>query len=110
MKTYESIDYDYRPESYWEEEDVLTTLLRNVKGTQRRRMIRDYYEEGRIEELEEELARDTLTEESRDALGKIHPVFMGGEYLPDYLPGEVEIARIELRSTTADVISIRARR
>jgi hypothetical protein len=37
-------------------------------------------------------------------------MFMGGEYLPDYRPGEVEIARIELKSTTGDVISIRARK
>ena len=34
---------------------------------------------------------------------------MGGEYLPDYRRDEVEIARIELQSTTSDVISIRAR-
>jgi hypothetical protein len=33
---------------------------------------------------------------------------MGGEYLPGYLPGEVEIARIWLQSTTSDVISLRA--
>jgi hypothetical protein len=34
---------------------------------------------------------------------------MGGEYLPDYGDCEVEIARIELKSTTYDVISLRAR-
>lgn len=34
---------------------------------------------------------------------------MGGEYLRDYAEGEIEIARIELESTTADVISIRAK-
>jgi hypothetical protein len=34
---------------------------------------------------------------------------MGGEYLPDYRRDEIEIARIELQSTTSDVISIRAR-
>jgi len=34
---------------------------------------------------------------------------MGGEYLPDYGRSEVEIARIELESTTNDVISLRAR-
>jgi hypothetical protein len=33
---------------------------------------------------------------------------MGGEYLPDYGCDEVEIARIELQSTTSDVISVRA--
>jgi hypothetical protein len=35
---------------------------------------------------------------------------MGGEYLPDYEEGDVEIARIELESTTADVISIRVKK
>ena len=34
---------------------------------------------------------------------------MGGEYLPHYLVGEVEIARICLQSTTRDVVSLRAR-
>jgi hypothetical protein len=34
---------------------------------------------------------------------------MGGEYLPDYGHDEVEIVRIELESTTGDVISVRAR-
>lgn len=38
------------------------------------------------------------------------PSWMGGEYLPDSEPGEVEIARIVLQSTTMDVFSIRARR
>ena len=45
----------------------------------------------------------------RASLGKIHPTFMGGEYLPNYRREEVEIARIELASTTSDVISLRAR-
>ena len=34
---------------------------------------------------------------------------MGGEYLPGYRANEVEIVRIELMSTTADVVSVRAR-
>jgi len=42
-------------------------------------------------------------------LDLIHPSFMGGEYLPDYRRDEIEIARIELESTTSDVISVRAR-
>jgi hypothetical protein len=42
-------------------------------------------------------------------LGKIDPTFTGGEYLPNYQRHEVEIARIELQSTTSDVISLRAR-
>jgi hypothetical protein len=42
-------------------------------------------------------------------LGAIHPSFVGGEYLPGYRRHEVEIVRIELDSTTSDVISLRAR-
>jgi len=46
---------------------------------------------------------------AREGLGAIHPSFMGGEYLPGYRRNEVEIVRIELDSTTSDVISLRAR-
>ena len=46
----------------------------------------------------------------RKLTGSIHPAFMGGEYLPDYLDGEVEIARVSLKSVTCDVYSIRARK
>jgi len=110
MKQYAQIDYTQRPESYWDDADVLAALLKNVKGTQRRRMITDYWKQGRLTELHDELLRDTLAEKTRIDLGKIHPAFMGGEYLPDYDQDEAEIARIELASTTSDVISIRARR
>ncbi len=110
MTKYPDIDYDFRPVSYWDDQDVLSALLKNVKGTQRRQMITDYWEQGRLTELDAELLKDTLPEESRRRLGQIHPSFMGGEYLPDYSATEVEIARIELQSTTADVISIRAAR
>jgi hypothetical protein len=34
---------------------------------------------------------------------------LGGQFIPPYLTGEVEIARICLQSTTSDVISLRAR-
>ncbi len=37
------------------------------------------------------------------------PVPRGGEHLPPLLSGEVEIARIVLRSATPDVVSVRAR-
>ena len=109
MKKYPDIDYSQRPESYWDDQDVLTALLHNVKGTQRRRMITDYWQQGRLEELEDGLLKDTLSEEAREGLGKIHPSFMGGEYLPNYESKQAEIARIELDSTTSDVISFRAK-
>jgi hypothetical protein len=108
MKKYPNIDYAQRPESYWCDRDALAAVLRNVKGAQRRRMIADYWNQGRLAELNEELLKDTLSAAARERLGRIHPAFMGGEYLPEFKSGEAEIARIELASTTGDVISIRA--
>ena len=72
-------------------------------------MIRDYYAAGKLDELSNELLNESLDEETRNRLGQIHPSLMGGEYLPDYRRQEVEIVRIELKSTTSDVISLRAR-
>ena len=96
------IDYGFRPSSYWEPPaGVLAAVLRNVKGSERRAMIRDYFKQGRLDELLPELTCDELNQESRERLGRIHPSFMGGEYLPGYRANEVEIVRMEFRSTTA---------
>ena len=51
---------------------------------------------------------DALDEEQRRYWGALHPHCMGGEYLPELEPGDVEIARISLASVTSDQISIRA--
>ncbi len=106
-KQYQGIDYQFRPSSYSEPQDPLETILLNVKGTNRRKMIRDYWKAGKIDELNETLLQDSIDGGQRDSLEMIHPSFMGGEYLPDLEGSETEIARIELESTTSDVISIR---
>jgi hypothetical protein len=108
-KLYDKVDYDFRPESFWVVADPLVAILRNVKGRNRREMIKDYYAAGKLDELCSDLLNDSLDEDARRSLGQIHPTFMGGEYLPNYRRHEVEIARIELQSTTSDVISLRAR-
>jgi len=108
VKEYPGIDYGFRPQSYWLDRDVLQALLRNVKGAERRKMIKSYYKNGNFQELEESFSKISLSDEERFRLASIHPMFMGGEYLPDYERDETEIARIELNSTMADVISIRA--
>jgi hypothetical protein len=100
----------FRPNSYWEDNDPLAAILRNVKGANRRQMITDYWNAGRIDELDPDLLADKTDPGLLQFLERLHPSFMGGEYLPDLLPAEVEIARISLQSTTFDVISIRARR
>jgi len=108
MKRYPGINYSQRPQSYWVDQTVLAALLRNVKGTERRKLITRYAKRGKLHELHSDLLKETLPAEAREKLGKIDPLFIGGEYLPDYANNETEIARIELASTTSDVISIRA--
>ena len=73
-------------------------------------MIINCYENDAIDQLDDTLLQAALNEDQRKRFGLIHPSFMGGEYLPDCTADETEIARIELRSTLADVISIRAKR
>lgn len=99
----------YRPASYWKHSDPLQAILSGISGTARRAMITDYWKSGRFEELNSGLIEDNLKEEIRQQLGRIHPYFMGGEYLPPRLPGEVAIVTIRLESTTFDVIELRAR-
>src|SRR5260370_5306613 len=105
---YADIGYEFRPSSYWEAaSDVLQTVLRNVKETRRREMITDFFREGRLDELAQELTSDELTDEARERLGRIHSTFMGGEYLPGYRANEVEFVRIALKSTTAEQTDVR---
>lgn len=98
-----------RPESYWSHNDPLAQILAGVSGKARRAMIKDFWEAGNLEQMEDALLNDELEPEQRTRLGQIHPFFMGGEYLPQRLAGEVTIARIDLESTTYDVIELRAR-
>jgi hypothetical protein len=99
-----------RPDSYWTASvNPLEAMLRDMKGRRRREMVRDLYAAGKLEGLSNILLSNSLDDEARKRLGLIHPTFMGGEYLPDYGRHETEIVRIELESTTYDVISLRAR-
>ena len=107
---YAGIDYNFRPDSYWTPStNPLDAVLHNMKGRRRREMVRDLYATGKLEGLSDLLLSDSLDDEARKRLSQIHPTFMGGEYLFHYRRHETEIARIELESTTYDVISLRAR-
>ncbi len=102
-------DLDFRP-NYWDPPtDPIAAITRNVKGQLRRQMIAEIVSgsAGGRAEVPEALLPDSLDEPN--LLGRQHPWFMGGEYLSDYLPGEIEIARIVLQSVTMDVTSVRAR-
>jgi hypothetical protein len=109
MTRYRGIRYGFRPKSYWIDSDPLAAILRNVSGENRRQMITDYWNAGKLDELDPALLQDKADQGTVSRLGRIHPSFLGGEFLPPYLPGETEIARICLQSTTSDIISLRAR-
>ena len=102
------IDYSFRPVSYWDVKD-LRQLVANIKGAERKKRALRLMAEGRLDEADQFILTDTLTERERTLSGQVHPALMGGEYLPDYAASEVEIARVTMASTTQDVISIRAR-
>lgn len=109
MKKYRGIRYAFRPKSYWNDTHVRQAVLRGVKGKRRRELLSKALAEGQFERVSDDIQAAEISNELRDRLGRIHPSFMGGEYLPGYEREETEIARIELESTTSDVISIRAR-
>lgn len=108
-----SIDLTFRPLSYWAPPDPASAVLQNIKGQMRRRMVRDFLDgtaPAILGDIDPDLLADEVDDHTRRFLGRLHPSWMGGEYLPGYGSGEVEIARIALKSTTGDVISFRARR
>jgi len=109
MKKYRAIRYAFRPKSYWKDTSVEQAILRGVNGIRRRQLLSQALAKGQFESVPEAIQSAEITPELRNRLGQIHPSFMGGEYLPSNQHGETEIARIELESTTSDVISIRAR-
>lgn len=109
---YEEIDFDFRPNSYWADQNPIETIVQNIKGQNRRDMARDFIAGDvpkEFGEIDDRYLQDTIDHQSRVSLGRINPSFMGGEYLPDYMHGEVEIARMVLKSSTQDVYSFRAR-
>ena len=101
-----SIDLNFRPGAYF---GTSQELLANVFGDERKEAIRVELAAGKGTEIPAPLFASELAEPGlRNALGLMHPQWMGGEYLPPLLEGELEIARVRLDSTTGDVISIRA--
>lgn len=100
-------DMDFRPETYWGFDEHNAHIGATVKGELRRNVAMELANDGILDPM---ISVESLSDEQRQTAGSVHPWFMGGEYLPDLLPGEVEIARVTLESVTMDVISIRARR
>jgi len=103
-------DLAFKPESYWDSEAPVKAFLARIKGERRRQWVLSRLREGKADEVEAWMLAEGLSEDMREFLGRIHPQFMSGEYLPDHERDEIEIARIALEATNGDIISIRARR
>ena len=104
------VDVDFRPKSYFWPTGLETNLLSRIKGAERKAALKRLLDSGRPEDVPAFLAKSALSNSERQALGRIHPAFMGGEYLPDLVPTETTIARITIASTTQDVTCVYARR
>ncbi len=104
-----TIDLKFRPHSYFWAKELGISLLSDIKGANRRRIYQQALQDGKTSDLPHQFTAHELSDKDRQAIGALHPWFLGGEYLPRLKPGEVEIARIVIASTTQDVICVYAR-
>lgn len=102
------VNLNYRPEYYFWADDMGVQLTGSIQGSRRKALYEECLETG--EEIPEALTQPTLSAPLRQALGRIHPQFMGGEYLTRPTKGEVVLARMTIDSTTADTFAIYVKR
>jgi hypothetical protein len=105
----EGIDLNFRPKSYFGPRRLEQYLISKVKGAVVKAKLEDLFEEGRHDEVASLIGGEGISEADTKALERVHPMFMGGNYLPGMDDGEVEIARIEIASATFDVTCVLAR-
>jgi hypothetical protein len=99
-----------RPTSYFATDDPQLHIIASIKGADRKALAKRMAAEGRLKELPALIMDPALEDRVRNYTGSIHPSLMGGEYLPDLVQDEVEIARITIESTTQDVTCVYASR
>lgn len=100
-----AFDLAFQPRSYWGPASLQDHFGSRVTGEVRRQGI--MADAAADQAITQPLSID---EPERSRRAAIHPMLMGGEYLPPLETDEVEIARVVLQSTMLDVVSIRARR
>ena len=110
MSDSEATDLDFRPSSYFRPQALEDYRLAQVKNSQVRAHLRRLLASERHDEVARILREEGVSDNDCRALERIHPLYMGGNYLPSPRPGEVEIARIQIYSTTGDTAAVYARR
>jgi len=103
------IDLGHRPDTYFRPQKLERYLLSKVKGAVIRRKLQALFDAGLHAEVGTLLSAEGISAADHKALGSLHPMFMGGNYLPDTQDFEVEIGRISIKSTTYDVTCVYAR-
>lgn len=106
----EDVDLTRAPKSYFVPHGLERHLVSKIKSAVIRADLNALLDQGDYQQV-----RKVLIDEDRDnaffnAMGHSHPMFLGGNYLPDTKEGEIEIARLCLRSVTYDVSAIYVRR
>ena len=104
-----SLNLQFRPNTYFWAKELGIHLLSDIKGANRRRIAQHALQDDQSGDIAPELLAHALEEEDRRFIGRLHPSFLGGEYLPSTRKQEVEIARITIASTTQDVTCVYAR-
>lgn len=102
------INLGYRPDTYFPPQKLERYLLSKIESALVRVKIQALLDAGRHAEVRTLLTAEGISASDRKALESFHPMFMGGNYLPDTEDGEVEIARISINSTTSDVTCVYA--
>ena len=105
----QSIDLNYRPASYFGPQRLEDYVLSRVKGALVKARLRELLASNEHDEVARLLREHGVPEDECRALGSVHPLFMGGNYLATSASGEVEIARIFIHSVTGDVTAVYAR-
>ena len=76
------INLEFRPRSYFWPLGLEQHLLTRIKGAERKSALKQLIDAGRTEDIPQFLAQSALSDVERQAPGRMHPAFMGGEYLP----------------------------
>ena len=100
-------EISFRPPTYL---GVPESILSKIKGVLRQLYALEIYANEGLDKIPDKLLKEGISKANRDLIGRHDLILMGGEFLPDYMENEIEIARITLNNLTLDTWSVRARK
>lgn len=100
-----SLNLSFAPRSYFGPQSLENYVVSRVKGAIVKDKLKALLRDGRLAEFNSLFANGVPEDEFR-LLEAVDPAFMGGNSLPDFAPGEIEIARVQMISGRHDVVAI----